>query len=110
MTLLNVFNFNGIRGVFIFDVYRTMSGFKIQRSFLTWLKMLPFEFHGSATLCVYPPPWPPFSIILFLSTTLLTRMAGISLHGVMASDFSAVWQFSPPEQLTFRYGSISWSN
>jgi hypothetical protein len=36
---------------------------------------------GSATLCDSPPPWHNiFSIILFLSTTLLTRMIGISLH------------------------------
>jgi hypothetical protein len=42
----------------------------------------------SVTPCVFPPPQPPFPIIIFLSTTLLTGMAGISLHRAMASDFS----------------------
>jgi hypothetical protein len=36
---------------------------------------------GSATPCASPPPRPSIiPIILFLSTTLLTRMTGISLH------------------------------
>jgi hypothetical protein len=36
---------------------------------------------GSATPCASPPPWPSiFPIILFGSTTLLTKMTGNSLH------------------------------
>jgi hypothetical protein len=35
---------------------------------------------------------PLFPIIVFLSN-LLTEMAGISLHGAMASYFSVAWQW-----------------
>jgi hypothetical protein len=38
-------------------------------------------------------------MIIFLSTTLLIGMAGISLHVAVASDFSVAWQFSQREQL-----------
>jgi hypothetical protein len=38
-----------------------------------------WEGGGSATPCASPPPWPSiFPIILFVSTTLLTGMTGIS--------------------------------
>jgi hypothetical protein len=42
-----------------------------------------------------------FPLILFSSTTSLTRMTGISLHTAMASEFSAAWQFSQREQFFF---------
>jgi hypothetical protein len=37
-------------------------------------------------------------MILFLSTTSLTGMTGISLHWTLASDFSVAWQFNQREQ------------
>jgi hypothetical protein len=42
-----------------------------------------------------------------LSTTLLSMMTGVSLHGAMASNFSAALQFSCTEHLTFWYESNS---
>jgi hypothetical protein len=51
-------------------------------------------FLGSATPSAFPPPprQPPFSIILFLSTDLLTGMTGNSLHVAVTPGFSVAWQ------------------
>jgi hypothetical protein len=47
------------------------------------------------------PPRPLFPNIILSSATLLKGKTGISKHQPMASDFSVVWQFSPPKQSGF---------
>jgi hypothetical protein len=59
---------------------------------------------GSATPCASPLPWPSsFLIILFLSTTLLTRMTSISLHKQWPLTSQSHGSFSQKSYLIFLF-------